>query len=60
MLLFVILKEKQPPSQFFGSSHIGNIPFLIKNNMQFFIIWSGKLFSNAITSSTVETSVILI
>ena len=31
-----------------------------ENNMQFFIIWSGKLFSNAITSSTVETSVILI
>ena len=35
--ILVILNEKQPPSQFFGSSHIGKIFSLIKNNIQFLI-----------------------
>ena len=34
MSLLDILYEKHPPFLFFSSSHIGVIPFLIKNNIQ--------------------------
>ena len=58
--LFATLYEKQPPFRFWGSSHIGTIPDLIRNSIQFITNLGGKTSNIAIASSAVSNSKIFL
>ena len=58
--LFGTRYEKQPPSRFFTSSHVGLIPVFMQKNMQLYNKYSGIARFNSFTCSTVSMSCMIV